>query len=275
MAVTISSKYKPGPPLDQFVDCFWYWESAPRPHAKERLLPNGEPGIVFNLRDLPFRIYDAQNLSRYSSYGSAVFSGAGTEGFVIDTDSEECVFGIQFRPGGAFPFSKVPASEFANRSLPLDDLWRQNTAQMRDRLLSAATVAQKFSVAEACLMQQLVRPLELHPAVRFGLNKFCRAPHLISVSSLIEETGLSQRHFIDTFRQQVGLTPKAFSRVRRFQRALRSVHGTKEVDWVSVALGCGYYDQAHFIHDFKVFSGFTPSQYLAKATEHLNHVPMV
>jgi AraC-like DNA-binding protein len=274
MAETISSKYKPGPPLDQFVDCFWYWESPPSAHAKERLMPNGEPGIVFNLRDNPFRIYDAQDLNRFSSYGTAVFSGAGTEGFVIDTDSEECVFGIQFKPGGSFPFSKVPASEFANRSLPLDDLWRQNTAQMRDRLLSAATVAQKFSVAEACLLQQLVRPLELHPAVRVALHKLCRAPHLTPVSSLPEQVGLSQRYFIQTFQQQVGLTPKAFCRVRRFQHVLHAVHGKKEVDWAMVALDCGYYDQPHFIHDFKLFSGFTPSQYLARVTEHLNHVPI-
>jgi len=63
--------------------------------------------------------------------------------------------------------------------------------------------------------------------------------------------------------------------VRRFQQALTTVHGTKQVDWTQVALDCGYYDQAHFIHDFQSFSGMTPSAYLAAATPHLNHVPLV
>jgi AraC-like DNA-binding protein len=62
--------------------------------------------------------------------------------------------------------------------------------------------------------------------------------------------------------------------VRRFQRVLESVHRKAGVNWARVALDCGYYDQAHFIHDFQAFSGMTPAAYLARATEHLNHVPM-
>jgi methylphosphotriester-DNA--protein-cysteine methyltransferase len=62
--------------------------------------------------------------------------------------------------------------------------------------------------------------------------------------------------------------------VRRFQRVLENVHRKNAVDWVQVALDGGYYDQAHFIHDFQGFSGLTPATYLARATEHLNHVPM-
>jgi AraC-like DNA-binding protein len=73
----------------------------------------------------------------------------------------------------------------------------------------------------------------------------------------------------------VGLAPKVFCRVRRFQRVLRMLHKTTQVDWADVALECGYYDQAHFIHDFQSFCGLTPSAYLAAATPHLNHVPLV
>jgi AraC-like DNA-binding protein len=88
------------------------------------------------------------------------------------------------------------------------------------------------------------------------------------------EIGLSPRRFIELFRRQVGLPPKVFCRVRRFQNVLQMVHQRTEIDWVRVALECGYYDQAHFIHDFQSFSGLTPSAYLAAATPHLNHVPL-
>jgi AraC-like DNA-binding protein len=76
------------------------------------------------------------------------------------------------------------------------------------------------------------------------------------------------------FQKEVGLTPKLFCRVRRFQRVLRCIQKGLAFDWTQIALECGYYDQAHFIHDFHAFSGINPSAYLAAHTAHLNHVPL-
>jgi len=272
---TVSRIHVPEAPLSSFVKCFWYWEGAPQTHAKELLMPNGEPSVVFNLRDDPIQIYDSDSLNRGHSYGHAVISGARTNCFVIDTKQEDRVFGIQFQPGGAFPFFRVPAHEMENRSVELEHLWPRTTKELRERLLAAPEIRDMFSLAEHYLRVQLVRPLALHPAVRFARRQFCRYPHQISVARVLGEINLSQRHFIQVFHEQIGLTPKAFCRVRRFQRILETVHGAQGVDWVDVALGCGYYDQAHFIHDFREFSGLTPTQYLARATQHLNHVPVV
>jgi AraC-like DNA-binding protein len=220
------------------------------------------------------RIYDADDLSRFQSFGQAVISGARTSCFAIDTSQEDRVFGIQFQPGGAFPFFRTPACELENASADMEDLWPHAARELRERLLGARTIDAMFALAAQSLLAQLVRPLELHPAVRFARRQFCARPHQISVSTVLRETGLSQRRFIQIFHQQVGLTPKAFCRVQRFQRILATVHGEQEVDWTDVALCCGYYDQAHFIHDFREFSGLTPTQYLARATKHLNHVPI-
>ena len=131
-----------------------------------------------------------------------------------------------------------------------------------------------FTVLERSLMEQLVRSPELHPAVAFALRQFCQCRSHRNVGDVIDRVGLSPRRFIELFHRQVGLTPKTFSRVRRFQRALRTVHGRRDIDWARVAVESGYYDQAHFIHDFRGFSGFTPSVYSSLATPHLNHVPL-
>lgn len=80
---------------------------------------------------------------------------------------------------------------------------------------------------------------------------------------------------LGAFARGVGMTPKLFCRVWRFQRVLRAVHHRDAVDWTEVALACGYFDQPHLIHDFREFSGLSPTEYLAARTEHLNHVPMV
>jgi AraC-like DNA-binding protein len=268
-------RYKPGPPLAAFVDCLWYWEGAPQTHSRERLLPNGEPAIIFNLRDEPIRLYDAHDLGRFTEYGLAVLSGARSNCFVIDTNQQERVIGVQFRPGGAFPFLRMPLSEAEDVSIALDYVWPRRAGDIRERLLATANVDSMLLVLERCLLEQLVRPLELHPAVAYALGQFRLARHGGRVDAVNEKIGISARRFIDLFHRQVGLTPKVFCRVRRFQHVLQAVHGKKEVDWAQIALECGYYDQPHFIHDFRSFSGLTPSAYLAAATLHLNHVPLV
>jgi AraC-like DNA-binding protein len=264
----------PAPPLASLVRCFWYSEGAPGPHRRERLMPNGEASIVFTLRDEEMRLYDADHPDRFTSCGLVGITGARTNCFVIDTAAEDRVVGIQFQPGGTFPFLREPASAVANQSGPLDDLWCGAASEIREQLLAAASPDAMFAVLERCLLGRLVRPLELHPAIRFACGHICRAPQVATVSGVMERIGLSQRRFIELFRAQIGLTPKGFCRVRRFQRVLENVHRKGTVDWAQVALDGGFYDQAHFIHDFQSFSGLTPATYLARATEHLNHVPM-
>jgi AraC-like DNA-binding protein len=268
----VCRKFVPGPPLSRFVKCFWYSEGAPETHAKERLMPTGEPDIVFALRDDPIRLYDTENLTSYQSYGFAVLSGPRTGCSVIETKQEDRVFGIQFQPGGAFPFFREPASVLKESDFKLEGFWKRPAAELRERLLEADSPEAMFALAEKYLFAQLVRPLELHPAVFYARERFCRAPHVTTVASVLGRIGLSQRRFTQLFCDQVGLTPKVFCRVRRFQRVLNSIQGLREAEWVQVALDGGYYDQPHFNHDFRAFSGLTPEQYLARATEHLNHV---
>ena len=91
---------------------------------------------------------------------------------------------------------------------------------------------------------------------------------------MTREIGLSPRRFIEVFKDEVGLRPKVFCRVRRFQRVLASIHRQESVEWADVAVACGYYDQAHFIHDFRAFSGINPTAYLERRGRHRNHVAM-
>jgi AraC-like DNA-binding protein len=272
--------HTPSAPLSQFAQCFWYWEGAPEGHTKERLMPTGEASVIFNLREEPIRIYNWKNLDHWQSYGQAVFGGARSEPFVIDTLQQERVFGIQFRAGGSFPFFPMPASEVTNCDVPLDSVWGSAAAAIRAQLLEAKNIPAMFAIAEDAMTRQLCRPLELHPAVSFAALRFGRNPHTTTVASVLDAIGLSHRRFSQLFQDQTGLTPKAFCRVRRFQRVLRSIHAKREPEWARIALDCGYYDQAHFIHDFQSFSGFTPTGYVErfieydKAIAHINHVPL-
>jgi AraC-like DNA-binding protein len=262
----------PAAALAPFVACYWHSEGAPAALEKERLMPTGEACIIVNLRDDPLRLYAYDDLDRSDTYGFAMLSGARTQPFVIDNQQQDRIFGIQFRPAGGFPFFPIPASETADLAVPLDCVWRSRANEFRERLLAADDVSSMFEIAESFMLAQAARTL--HRAVRFSLKRFCHVPHASTVADVADQLNLSQRHLIQVFREQVGLTPKTFCRVRRFQYVLQSIHLAPQPDWAQVALEFGYYDQAHFAHDFRCFSGFTPTQYWQRRTPHLNHVPI-
>lgn len=267
-------RFIPAQPLSRYLHCFWYWEGAPQTHAKEKLLPNGEASVIINLLDDPVRIFDPHDFTRYITCRNAVVSGPRTSCFVIDTDQQERVIGMQFRPGGIFPFLGMPASEIANTSVDLEDIWRAQATILREQLLAAADVPRMFSLLERHLLALLLHPCASHPAVTCAVRQLQSTTGGARIGEVSDQLGLSQRRLIEIFRREVGLPPKAFFRVRRFQKVLSTVHQDRHPDWCQLALDCGYYDQAHFIHDFQSFSGLTPTAYATVAGHHLNHLPL-
>ena len=105
--------------------------------------------------------------------------------------------------------------------------------------------------------------------------EFQRDSGLLKSDRLAESIGVSQRRFIQLFRDELGLAPKLFGRVQRFQQAIKAIDRRETVDWLDLALSCGYFDQAHFIHDFIEFSSLTPGEYLGLRTAHLRHVRLI
>jgi AraC-like DNA-binding protein len=265
---------RPGPRLADFVDFYWWFENSPRPHGLERLLPTGTMGLIVNLDEDAARIYDEERPGEIQRFRGAVVSGAYAGTFVIDTAAQRAVAGVQFKPGGAFPFFGGPANEFRECHAGLDDVWGTRAYELRERLLAAPTPEAKFAVFETMLLARLGKYEGRHRAVAFALNEFHALPHIRTVGEVTDAIGLSPRRFIERFTEEVGLPPKLYCRIQRFQNVLKSIHDGRTPVWADVALGGGYYDQAHFIRDFKTFSGFTPTDYLARRTEHLNHVPL-
>jgi AraC-like DNA-binding protein len=265
----------PSPPLADFVAMFWLNEGYAGPHGKERILPKGTAQLVINLAEDSIRVYDREDTGRVERSRGAAIAGPHSEYFVIDTAEQMSCMGIVFHPGGTFPFFGMPASELWNANVALDALWGSRAVELRDRLLEAPTPEARFDVLEEALLAEAARDLERHPAVRFALGEFLAVPQALTIAEVTGQLGLSPRRFIQVFSEQVGLTPKLFCRVRRFHEVLRLVHQGTRIDWTEIALSCGYFDQAHFIRDFRAFSGLSPSAFVAHPREHLYHLPIL
>jgi|SRR5579863_776985 AraC-like DNA-binding protein len=271
----VSYRYKPPAPLDRFVEVIWVMEAPAAPHSKERLLPDGSVEIVFDLGSASFPIFTNEMLTRRDCFRGSVVCGPHSRPFGIDTSTGTSVAGVHFKPGGAHPFLGLPFGELHNMHVSLDTFWgRATTTRVRDQLLGAATPQAKARVLERQLLLVALSSLEPHPAVAFALNEFHTTPETQRISAVTNQIGISARHFIEIFRNEVGLTPKLFCRVRRFQQVLRQIPSGERIHWPDVALDAGYFDQAHFIHDFRVFSGINPTAYVSDYQGHVNHVPV-
>ena len=131
----------------------------------------------------------------------------------------------------------------------------------------------RFQMAEDFLTGLLVRDHSPRPFVEYGVSRIVGDPTLSRLAQLTEEVGYSKKHFINKFKQDVGVSPKEYLRIMRFQKAVNEIEH-RTLDWTEIALDCGYYDQAHFINDFRSFSGFTPVEYSLRKNGNLNYVPI-
>jgi AraC-like DNA-binding protein len=270
----LAHTYVPPPPLSEFIALFWLYEGHALPHTKERALPTGTTELVINLRADRITVYERDDHARSRRFPGAIVCGPHAEYFVIDRDDQEAILGVHFKPGGARPFFGHPASDFRNAHVALDALWGARVGELRERLLCAPAPSDKFRVLEEALLAAADRPLAWHPAVAFALREFRRTPHAPTIAGVTGRLGISARRFGELFSAEVGLTPKLFCRVRRFQATLHRIEAGRPVDWADLAVSCGYYDQAHCIRDFRAFSGLNPTAYLARRGEHPNHVPL-
>jgi AraC-like DNA-binding protein len=252
--------YVPAPPVADFVEDFWLYDDYRPRHLREHILPSGTTELVINLRDDELRIYDRVRPGVCERFSGAVVSGTHDRFFVIDTAEETSLLGVHFRPGGASAFFGLPVSELIDTHVELEMLWGREGGELRERLRNVSRPIDKFRVLEATLMARLSGPSMHRDLVRFAVGALGR-PGATSVRDVTQHVGLSHRRFIEVFKTQVGLTPKLFHRVQRFQRILAQVRRAAAAEWSDLAVDCGFFDQSHLIRDFVEFSGFTPAEF--------------
>jgi AraC-like DNA-binding protein len=261
----------PPPGLAPFIDAIWYC-AGEYGHTRERVLPSGAMQLLVNLREDELRWYDGAGYATVHRSRGAVLAGVFARHIAIDTDEQREIVGVAFRPGGAAPFLSAPADVAYETHLELDTLWRRDGAVLRERLLDAGSPEAMLRTLEAVLLARAARAFERDPAVMYALGAFDRGARVGDVTTRL---GMTPRRFIQRFAAGVGLTPKRYARVRRFQRVLDALAAGRGVDWARVAVACGYFDQAHLIRDFRAFSGVSPTGYGPRSGAGRHHVPIV
>jgi AraC-like DNA-binding protein len=247
--------YRPGPPLAAAVEYLWYLSDAPA-HARELVVPSGTLELVVNLHE------DAIGVDGDRRFAGAVVSGCYGRPFAIDTRAHAAIIGVHFRPGGAAGLLGAPPGELADDHVGLDALWGPGAARLRERLCAADGLRDRFCLLEAALLRRLGRGRPARDAVRAALPRLDEPG--VAIGAVSAELGLSRRRFIEVFTDDVGMTPKRYARVRRFQRSLALAQASPAPAWSALALACGYFDQAHLCRDWAELAGASPREVLAR-----------
>ncbi len=256
----------PLPALRPFVQTLWASASAPTAE-RERVLPTGAMHLVLRLSDTPLRVYADARDPIGRTIGCAVIGGARATAYIRDVSQPVVSVGAMLRPGAAELLFNVPAHALAECHTTLDAVWGRAAAEFRDEIRAEASLAAQLAKFEALLAARLPRIRGIDPVVAHALARFAMTT---DVAAVVAETGYSHRHFIEQFRRGVGLSPKVYCRVQRFQRAIVAA---PSLAWADVAADAGYSDQPHLVRDFRAIAGMTPSRYRAVAPGS-RHVPI-
>ena len=266
----------PAPPLSQYIRALWYNRNAEPQHRLERMLPSGCVQVILNLsRDF---LVDCREGRSPGHSPHSLIVGARSIYEIVDTSDMADLIGIVFRPGGFAPFASDSVDIFSNRFFSLQDLWGSSVLALRDQLREIPTPTARLRCFEDFLTRKFADRLAAisgprHDMVRYALSRFARVPRVSSVRYVAQSAGLSERRFSQVFREQVGFSPKVWTRIQRFQRTVAQLHAGVDLPWAELALDCGYYDQSHFANEFRAFSGIDATTYSARHTQWANHVP--
>ncbi|WP_211303048.1 helix-turn-helix domain-containing protein [Allonocardiopsis opalescens] len=258
----------PRPPLDGLIDDLYYLEGAP-PYARLTLPPAPSALLIVNL-GAPFRIRAGAETAEYADGCVATMpTRAWDFGYPPWTRS----VGAHAKPWGLAPFLPMPAAELSDRPVTVEQVWgRSATAELRDRLAAAAGPREMLTLLE----QELTRRLRETPGlglVRHTSGVIAARNGAVPVGELSEAAGVSGTHLAQRFKELIGVTPKRLARTRRFAAAMLAIDPAGPIDWGELAGGAGYFDQAHFGHEFRAFTGLTPTRYLEVRRRFLREHP--
>jgi AraC-like DNA-binding protein len=233
-------------------------------HSTERVVPDGTVFLIFELDGMPRFVLDNETFEEQQKHTRCWISGMQLDYITIQALQNSEMFVIQFKAHGLYPFIRQSVDLLNDKVQSPEPFFGEGIFDFRLQLLEAKESEDKFRLAEEWLaglfseahlprteVIEVVQKIQSNPGLEFN-----------SIRNLISETGISQKHFTELFRRYVGLTPKQYQRVLRFNEILAAIHKQEKVDWTQIALGCGYFDQSHFIREFKRFCGINPSDFM-------------
>ncbi|WP_378172549.1 DUF6597 domain-containing transcriptional factor [Aquimarina sp. SS2-1] len=248
-------------PISDYIESIFHLKNFNPDHSIERVVPTGHVFVIFELDGMSRNTFDNTTLKPIKTFSKSWISGIHKNYISISAHQDSEMFVIQFKPFGTYPFFHFPAKDLNEKILSTEEVFGEELLLLRDTLLKLETSRDKFIAAEKWLTHKY-DPAKIPSIDLLSVVKKIHQQSTFSFNSIIESYPYTQKHLIDQFKKYIGVTPKYYHRIVRFNEILQQIQQKEQISWSQVAYQCGYADQSHFIKEFSHFSGFNPEEFI-------------
>lgn len=249
--------------IKNFIKQYCFMESASdEADIIERVIPTENVQLMFHYKN-PFVVYNSDNSIIKQPH--SIISGLSGSFSDVSTNGETGVVFISFNPSGACHFFDFPLCEIENLSLDMSDVLGYEMLQVEERLFYAKSITEKISIIENFLIKRYSPiPSYDYLLIKKGIEIIKFHKGQINASALSDGLSITSKTLERKFSQYLGKTTKQFIKLIHFQEVLLDFSTRKSLSLTEIAYNNGYFDQSHFIHDFKTYSGYTPKEFITK-----------
>jgi len=254
-------QFLPSDILKPYIKCFYIFESDADIEFDDTVFPSGNMEVVFNLGE---GTWESSVENKLFKTPQVELWGQITKPLAIKSKGRHTMLGIKFLTHSAAYFFKDEIGVFNDRVSDLCDIIGSSVKTLHSQLLEITETKRRIALIENFLLKRLAgtgkRAFRIDKVAHI-LTSINKSPTENSINTIASRHGITPRYLHKLIYQHTGLSPKAFNKINRFQLSLRLI-ARNEQPFTSIAYDCGYFDQSHFIRDFKSFTSVTPSAYL-------------
>lgn len=261
------------PPLAGVVELMFHLAGYTPAHRIERLIPDGRIALIIELDGKPRHIYDRETGEPTQVFCDAWISGIHRQYLSFGEVTNTELIAVLFPPGTAYALMHRPLSTLNDRVLSAVDVFGPEVLALRTCVRDTAGSAEKLRYVETWLIERYDPARESDALVAAAVAAIAADPTVTTVRDLVARIGVSRKHLATLFSRHVGPSPKMLQRILRFAAAVQRIQQAQTVDWAALSTDCGYFDQSHFIRDFRAFSGYKPKQFVDAGFDRPNFFP--
>lgn len=252
--------------LKLYIKHYCFMESVkPETDICERVIPLDYVQLMFHYKS-PFVVLHADNLVTHQP--QSIISGLSNSFSDVSTFGETGVIFVAFHPVGACCFFDFPLSEIENLSVDMADIFSKEIKQVEEQLYLKKSIGERVKVIENFLLKRFSPiPSYNHSLLKAGVQIIKQSRGQMTATMLSDKLSTTQKNLERKFSAYLGKTPKQFIKLVRFHATIADITSDKNINLTEYAYRNGYFDQSHFIKDFKTYSGYTPKDFVDKYPE--------
>lgn len=262
--------YPPDERLAKQVKFYWSLknEDTDAPHDRERIFPDGCIELIFNYGE-KFKKFDSK--TDFHIQPPAFIHGQLKTYFELQATGKIGVFSARMHPAGLRPFVDLDVDTFTGSTLTMEQVWGSDGKTLENDIITCTTNEERITILEEFLLRKRQAMKVDNMPVEYCVDTMLKNIGNISIDELAGELEIGKRQLERRFTTTVGISPKLLARIIRFQNILQLIENKEFKSFTTVAYEGGFYDQAHFIKDFKDFTGLNPKQYFSENLEMVKH----